>query len=375
MDSMNSGYVGWSMSRNAASAYEDGEMPMSKWAKKAILTAIQGFCGEYDLEYDPSVERLAKAELFDRFLEYSSWHHTSKFVNETDFYRLNEDAVRERFPAMTEERIQQVSEQRRRLALEEAREREAAQKQAAHRQAQTDAFVQKHGFRPDTVAAYAQRHPENVLHRRSRSGTEVIEILHMRDGVKPNVYEARRADRTRLYGYNALDEGAAEQRTQIGTEEPKMKMQEGLEYEVYEDNAGGITLCVMENGSAIWASIGYEYPEMDLARDLQELMKGGHPIEDGWDTVCPELDPQALRDDLHETVIARNGGAELVFMADKSGVYEDKLGIAGSLRLPRRNDEEKGLPSSPLAEEARDMKEASEAINQPPAPGGSSLER
>lgn len=35
MMDVNSGYIGYSMSRRAAEAYEDGEMPKSKWTKKA----------------------------------------------------------------------------------------------------------------------------------------------------------------------------------------------------------------------------------------------------------------------------------------------------------------------------------------------------
>lgn len=34
MMDVNSGYIGYSMSRRAAEAYEDGEMPKSKWTKK-----------------------------------------------------------------------------------------------------------------------------------------------------------------------------------------------------------------------------------------------------------------------------------------------------------------------------------------------------
>ena len=34
MCNMNSGYSGYSMSNRAVDAYEDGEMPLSKWTKK-----------------------------------------------------------------------------------------------------------------------------------------------------------------------------------------------------------------------------------------------------------------------------------------------------------------------------------------------------
>ena len=37
---MNSGYSGYSMSNRAVDAYEDGEMPLSKWTKKMIISEV-----------------------------------------------------------------------------------------------------------------------------------------------------------------------------------------------------------------------------------------------------------------------------------------------------------------------------------------------
>ena len=37
MINMNSGYSGYSMSNNAVNAYENGEMPLSKWTKDCLL--------------------------------------------------------------------------------------------------------------------------------------------------------------------------------------------------------------------------------------------------------------------------------------------------------------------------------------------------
>lgn len=98
MMDVNSGYIGHSMSRRAAEAYEDGEMPKSKWTKKAMVAAIQSYCDEFDMSFDPDVLKgMHKDEVFERFFHESSWHHTSKFFNETDFYKLDEDAVCGRF--------------------------------------------------------------------------------------------------------------------------------------------------------------------------------------------------------------------------------------------------------------------------------------
>lgn len=87
------GYIGASMSANARAAYEAGEMPRSKWTKAAILGALRGYCDEMDLLYDPAVESETKAALFDRFIAYSSWHHTGAYARETEFFALDEAAV------------------------------------------------------------------------------------------------------------------------------------------------------------------------------------------------------------------------------------------------------------------------------------------
>lgn len=37
---MNSGYAGWSMSKRAVEAYNNGEMPKSNWIKDEIIDAV-----------------------------------------------------------------------------------------------------------------------------------------------------------------------------------------------------------------------------------------------------------------------------------------------------------------------------------------------
>lgn len=87
------GYVGCSMSERAVMAYESGEMPKSKWTKRAMLTAIEDYCDEFSIPYDGRLSSLKKAEIFERFFEWKSWHHTGKYANVTDFYGLDEEAV------------------------------------------------------------------------------------------------------------------------------------------------------------------------------------------------------------------------------------------------------------------------------------------
>lgn len=103
------GYVGTSMSVRAQEAYESGEMPMSKWTRGAIISAIKDYCTDFDLAYDPEIETMSRAKLAEAYLEYKSWHHTGRFARETEFFGLNEDAVCADFPEMTPDQIAERS--------------------------------------------------------------------------------------------------------------------------------------------------------------------------------------------------------------------------------------------------------------------------
>ena len=62
----NSGYVGYSMSKRAAQAYDDGKLTYSKlpiWAKRMIDAGL---------------------------VETDEWHHTSSYGNETPFYNIKQ---------------------------------------------------------------------------------------------------------------------------------------------------------------------------------------------------------------------------------------------------------------------------------------------
>ena len=79
------------MSNNAVAAYEDGEMPLSKWTKTSIIAMLD------ELGVDPAIISKAKQlnvkALKDIFLYKSSWHHTSKMYNRTNFYSVNPDVT------------------------------------------------------------------------------------------------------------------------------------------------------------------------------------------------------------------------------------------------------------------------------------------
>lgn len=122
------GYIGASMSANARAAYEAGEMPRSKWTKAAILGALRGYCDEMDLLYDPAVESETRAALFDRFIAYSSWHHTGAYARETEFFALDEAerkfaAAARRAAAFREGKPKLMQDEARRAAIRETRHR------------------------------------------------------------------------------------------------------------------------------------------------------------------------------------------------------------------------------------------------------------
>lgn len=98
------GYVGLSMSENAKAAYEDGEMPYSKWTKARMIAAIKDCCYDNDLKFDETiVHAMKRDDLFSEAMEYRAWHHTGKFAQQTDFYGVNEDWVLETFPPIDQE--------------------------------------------------------------------------------------------------------------------------------------------------------------------------------------------------------------------------------------------------------------------------------
>ena len=97
------GYHNFSMSNNAVDAYENGEMPLSKWSKKAILAAVA------DAAPDalPLLSRCPLAVLRAHVLRRSSWHHTSSHYNKTDFFALDEFAIEDLTPETVESWIRE----------------------------------------------------------------------------------------------------------------------------------------------------------------------------------------------------------------------------------------------------------------------------
>lgn len=163
MMDVNSGYIGYSMSRRAAEAYEDGEMPKSKWTKKAMVAAIQSYCDEFDMLFDPDLLKgMHKDEVFERFFHESSWHHTSKFFNETDFYKLDEDAVCGSFRPMNPTEV----------AERDAVRRQAIEEEKAVREAMRAAEIEQ----LDRHRAYREEHVELIASRWSPTGAGWLDM-------------------------------------------------------------------------------------------------------------------------------------------------------------------------------------------------------
>lgn len=61
------GYHGFSMSNNAVEAYKNGEMPLSKWTKKAILEEAEKYTLQCSLE---KLKQLPLAVLRDKLFPH-----------------------------------------------------------------------------------------------------------------------------------------------------------------------------------------------------------------------------------------------------------------------------------------------------------------
>lgn len=119
------GYKGWSMSNNAVSAYEGGEMPRSKWSKDKIMCRIRRMVRNNEINLSCSLGELQRTPLEvlrENCLQYSSWHHTGKYYQTTDFYSINIDSIEE----LTDEKLKKAAseyrEEQKRLKEEKAAE-------------------------------------------------------------------------------------------------------------------------------------------------------------------------------------------------------------------------------------------------------------
>ena len=108
------------MSNNAVEAYENGERPLSRWRKSDILEAIS--VSEIELKCSISkLQKLPVKVLKEVCLTRSSWHHTSNYYNQTDFYALDEEYIGN----LTDEKIEKLLKE---CKLEEKRREPAEER-------------------------------------------------------------------------------------------------------------------------------------------------------------------------------------------------------------------------------------------------------
>lgn len=201
-----SGYVGASMSVRAKAAYESGEMPMSKWTRGAIISAIKDYCADFDLAYNPEIETMSRAKLAEAYLEYKSWHHTGRFARETEFFGLNEDAVCANFPEMTPEQIAERNDTMATLKTAEA-------EQVQFRREREAAFSERFGCNASSVLAYEAFHPERCRRFLSKRGKREMIGYELPDkaadlGMKPEqTCPVDLAARSHVACFNAFRDG------------------------------------------------------------------------------------------------------------------------------------------------------------------------
>lgn len=205
------GYLGSSMSVRAAEAYEQGEMPISRWTKTAIIQAVKDYCFDFDLAYDPDIEKKTKAELAKEFLEYKSWHHSSRTAREVEFFGLNEDAVCRSFEPMSQE---QVIERDRQMADERA----ALEARLQFMQSREKEFEKKFECDPSSVLAYEAIHPEMCERFISRrKNTEMIKYRLPTEAVKAGMKEEQvcpvaHASQSRVAYFHVFMQGTGKKR-------------------------------------------------------------------------------------------------------------------------------------------------------------------
>lgn len=201
-----SGYAGTSMSVRAREAYESGEMPMSKWTRGAIISAVKDYCADFDLAYDPKIETMSRAKLAETYLEYKSWHHTGRFARETEFFGLNEDAICAEFPEMMPELIAERNDE---VTAEQA----AASDRERFMKARENAFAERFGCNPSSVLAYEAFHPERCTRFAVKRGKREIIGYELPDkaadwGMKPEqTCPVELAARSHVACFNAFRDG------------------------------------------------------------------------------------------------------------------------------------------------------------------------
>lgn len=126
MFDVNSGYVGNRMSKRAENAYENGEYPLSKWTKNTFFDRLEEMIENEEIILKCDIEKLKLMPV--KFIKrncliLSSWHHTSSYFNETDFYEIDIDYVESLDNTFLEEKRKELKELRK-MELQEKNTKE-----------------------------------------------------------------------------------------------------------------------------------------------------------------------------------------------------------------------------------------------------------
>jgi hypothetical protein len=121
---------------------------------------------------------MRKDDIFGNFFMKTSWHHTGRYAQATDFYGLDEEAVSEAFAPLSESQLEERKAFRR--AAEAARyEMELKRKEESEqRRARRSDFIAEHGFAPETVAGLMARCPHACRLAWSRKKRGSIVVYH-----------------------------------------------------------------------------------------------------------------------------------------------------------------------------------------------------
>lgn len=176
---MNKGYHCYSMSKRAASAYINGEKPLSRWTKKAIIAAINDWEENNNRLMTVNVDQMTRDDLIERYIMYSSWHHTSKMINATAFYQLSDTFLTADSREMTAEEIKRrddtISDQ---INAEEEEEKRIREDLEASRKA-AEVFEEANGYSKTCWWRLVVERPESVVAKTiSRKGNVTYHIIY-----------------------------------------------------------------------------------------------------------------------------------------------------------------------------------------------------
>ena len=94
------GYINQSMSERAAEAYDLNIMPLSSWTKEKIIEEINF------INKNININKMTLKLMKMLFLVQAGWHHTGKYFNKTNFYKINANYVE----TLTQEQIDLIVE-------------------------------------------------------------------------------------------------------------------------------------------------------------------------------------------------------------------------------------------------------------------------